>query len=96
MNNNHFSQKIDFVNRFFFIFARSYRFPAHISLCMADMLSYMSVSSKFTVKFCTIYRMQEKADRKNDKKYSLEYYRRMGIAHEIRDGKDYYMVVLER
>ena len=41
-------------------------------------------------------RMQEKADRKNDKKYSLEYYRRMGIAHENRDGKDYYMVVLER
>ena len=41
-------------------------------------------------------RMQEKADRKNDKKYSLEYYRIMGIAHENRDGKDYYMVVLER
>mgnify|MGYP000870344725 FL=1 len=41
-------------------------------------------------------RMQEKADRKNDKKYSLEYYRRMGIAHENQNGKDYYMVVLER
>ena len=40
--------------------------------------------------------IEEKADRKNDKKYSLEYYRRMGIAHENRDGKDYYMVVLER
>ena len=41
-------------------------------------------------------RMQEKFDRKDDKKYSLEYYRRMGIAHENQNGKDYYMVVLER
>ena len=41
-------------------------------------------------------RMQEKFDRKDEKKYSLEYYRRMGIAHENQNGKDYYMVVLER
>ena len=41
-------------------------------------------------------RMQEKFDRKDDKKYSLEYYRRMGIAHKNQNGKDYYMVVLER
>lgn len=29
-------------------------------------------------------RMQEKFDRKDDKKYSLEYYRRMGIAMKTR------------
>ena len=47
--------------------------------------------------YCSVEnRMQEKFNRKDDKKYSLEYYRRMGIAHEKRDGKDYYMVVLER
>lgn len=40
-------------------------------------------------------RMQEKFDRKDDKNIP-EYYRRMGIAHENQNGKDYYMVVLER
>lgn len=41
-------------------------------------------------------RMQEKYEQKNDKKYSLEYYRRMGIAHENKNKKDYYLVILER
>ena len=54
-------------------------------------------AAQFTEQEMTeVIRMQEKFDRKDDKKYSLEYYRRMGIAHENQNGKDYYMVVLER
>lgn len=33
---------------------------------------------------------------KNDRKYSLEYYRKLGMAHEERDGKHYFMIILMR
>jgi len=43
-----------------------------------------------------LIRTQEKYEQKNDKKYSMEYYRRLGIAHAEKKGKDYYLVILQR
>ena len=45
-------------------------------------------------------KVTEKLDRgfesKADRKYSLEYYRRLGMAHEERGGKHYFMIILMR
>ena len=45
-------------------------------------------------------KIKEKLDKrfqsKTDRKYSLEYYRRLGMAHREKDGKQYFMVILMR
>lgn len=38
----------------------------------------------------------ERYDAKGDRKYSLEYYRSLGMAHGIKDGKHYFMIILMR
>lgn len=35
-------------------------------------------------------------DARGDRKYSLEYYRELGMAHGVKDGKNYFMIVFMR
>lgn len=39
---------------------------------------------------------EDKKDSKEDRKYSLEYYRSLGMAHKEKDGDHYYMIILMR
>ena len=45
-------------------------------------------------------KIEEKLDKrfqsKTDRKYSLEYYRSLGMAHREKDGKQYFVVILMR
>ena len=45
-------------------------------------------------------KIKEKLDKsfqsKTDRKYSLEYYRSLGMAHREKDGKQYFVVILMR
>ncbi len=45
-------------------------------------------------------KIKEKLDKRfqsmTDRKYSLEYYRCLGIAHREQDGQQYFMVILMR
>lgn len=39
---------------------------------------------------------EDKKDSKEDRKYSLEYYRSLGMAHKEKDGEHYYMIIFAR
>ena len=44
----------------------------------------------------TITSLDKRFQSKTDRKYSLEYYRSLGMAHREKDGKQYFVVILMR